>query len=208
MAAIVILGMLAFDMSYAQMNELYAQMNEPSDVDRAICKDLNSALQNIHTMVAEIHNYTVAATATPLPHDCPFPWKRHKQFCYFISSSKVNWFAAAQTCQQNDAWLVEIEDEEIEALLMVAAIDGNTEVQLRYWTGLNDLASEGNFNFWQSGKQLTPTSYSNWEGNQPDDYKSDEDCVELRQKHGTNDWGWNDVQCKNTMIQFICQKYA
>ena len=68
----------------------------------------------------------------------------------------------------------------------------------RAWIGLNDLATEGLFN-WVDG---CPFRFRYWAPNQPNDFRG-EDCVHtLGVGHG---YMWNDVDC-SICHQYTCKK--
>lgn len=66
-----------------------------------------------------------------------------------------------------------------------------------YWTGGNDIESEGNFK-WIGSEQ--PFTYTNWMTGQPD--PAEQDCVEIR---GVSNFKWHDETCNHSHL-FICEK--
>lgn len=58
---------------------------------------------------------------------------------------------------------------------------------VRGWIGINDKASEGNFQ-WVTGEAV---SYTNWNPGEPNNSAGVEDCAEIFGTHG----GWNDLPC-------------
>ncbi|XP_072923102.1 alpha-N-acetylgalactosamine-specific lectin-like [Hemitrygon akajei] len=77
---------------------------------------------------------------------------------------------------------------------VVRAVD---ESKMKAWIGLNDISQEGNFT-WIDGTDYT---YRRWAGGQPDDYQSNEDCVQLDYFTGTP--YWNDLSC-DTNLGLVC----
>lgn len=67
-----------------------------------------------------------------------------------------------------------------------------------FFTGLNDIDSEGNYT-WSDN---TTFNVSNWRSNagEPNNYKGNEDCVEIHW-----DGKWNDNKC-DAEFGFICEK--
>ena len=88
----------------------------------------------------------------------------------------------------------------IEALLNAGCFEYDN-----YWIGLNDVASEGKFE-WQHS--FTPLGeYNNWDAGEPDDYEGKEDCVMI---WGRFNWSWNDFGCDHNLdgteeIHALCQ---
>ena len=67
-----------------------------------------------------------------------------------------------------------------------------------YFVGLTDLDIEGTF-VWGSGRQLSADVAAHWKSGQPNNYKGNDHCVNVR-----NSEMW-DVPCNNT-YRFVCQK--
>ena len=64
-------------------------------------------------------------------------------------------------------------------------------------SGLNDLKSEGAYQ-WIDGTNITVKS--NWENDEPNNLDGNEDCVEVRK-----DGKWNDQNCLR-LNGFICER--
>ncbi|XP_072181990.1 alpha-N-acetylgalactosamine-specific lectin-like [Diadema setosum] len=72
---------------------------------------------------------------------------------------------------------------------------------VRLWIGINDIAEEGEF-VWSDGSNA---SYQNWRPNQPDNYRGQEDCVQIGLAHVSRN-EWNDIDCNSDTIRhFICK---
>lgn len=56
------------------------------------------------------------------------------------------------------------------------------------------MTAENNF-VWDDG---TPTDYTNWNNNEPNDWGSGEDCVHFRKNVG-----WNDIRC-SAKGHYVC----
>ncbi|XP_059848126.1 C-type lectin domain family 10 member A-like isoform X3 [Hypanus sabinus] len=124
---------------------------------------------------------------------CPKEWTRFRESCYSFSSSTKTWDDAQRHCELLDAHLVVINNAEEQEFLI------NT-LQSRYWIGLSDAASEGDWR-WVDGTDYSSSS-SNWSKGEPNDEKNAEDCVE------TFDNGkWNDLPCV-TSQSWICERAA
>ena len=70
----------------------------------------------------------------------------------------------------------------------------NLALRQSCWIGLNDIASEGNFE-WQRGGN----GYLNFGNGQPDNWNNAEDCVYV-----SNGGLWNDCPCSSSLV-YICQ---
>jgi hypothetical protein len=74
------------------------------------------------------------------------------------------------------------------------------------WIGFSDRENEGKF-VWEDGSSGGVFSFSNWGDWQPDNWKDQEDCTELRFKT----WnlkhmpigGWNDTRCSGSYLTFV-----
>jgi len=97
---------------------------------------------------------------------------------------KKNYAAAQAHCVSQGGTLVQIESAQENAV--VRALDKTGSI-LRI--GLNDIDSEGDFVF--------AKPYVSWSAGQPDDWKTNEDCTEIR----SND-PWNDKRCDDTLASF------
>jgi hypothetical protein len=67
----------------------------------------------------------------------------------------------------------------------------------QWWIGLNDLASEGVYDW----TDKTPFDHEGWAGGEPNDAGGNEDCVHLA------NWGgglWNDIPCQ-VEFRYICR---
>ena len=60
-----------------------------------------------------------------------------------------------------------------------------------YWLGANDRATEGKFVWAATGQ---PVTYTNWDGNNPDNYK-EEDCAQILTSNPSINGRWNDINC-------------
>ena len=67
------------------------------------------------------------------------------------------------------------------------------------WIGLNDINTEGAFQ-WNNGAHVT---YTKWASNQPNNENDYQNCVCMRDGDGR----WDDVIC-GKYLPFICEKKA
>ena len=80
--------------------------------------------------------------------------------------------------------------------MVFGAISSKTSSHV--WIGAHDTTNEGQFTYFSGG----PLQYANWYDNEPNDYGSGEDCVEIYTTHAGQ---WNDDGC-NTIQPSICEK--
>ena len=66
----------------------------------------------------------------------------------------------------------------------------------RIWIGFNDLGLESSFK-WSDG---SPVQYTKFASGQPDDFRKQEDCVEMWRGSAA----WNDNHC-NRQNPYICK---
>ncbi|KAK3524640.1 hypothetical protein QTP70_033173, partial [Hemibagrus guttatus] len=69
-----------------------------------------------------------------------------------------------------------------------------------FWIGLNDIASEGNWE-WSDGNVYYPY-LEYWRPGQPDNYNDNEDCGQV---DGNSEGRWNDEHC-TSQRQYICKR--
>ena len=138
----------------------------------------------------------LGATPEPAP---PPPCASDPQFIvrdgspnrYFFSATSLLWFAAANFCESNGAYLVTVEDEAEDTYVFEQANVG------LLWIGLNDVQSEGNF-VWHGGQI---TDYRNFDPAEPNG-GTNENCGEIRQDRQGR---WNDAQCNGDPRRFVCE---
>ncbi len=113
---------------------------------------------------------------------CKPGWSYFSGVCYSTSQSCKNWTEAQKTCQNYNANLITVRNQE-ENVYVQHRLNG-----AKGWIGLNDRDSEGTF-IW-ADKQSNDFTY--WAENQPNDFNN-EDCVHtLGAGHS---FLWNDVSC-------------
>lgn len=110
---------------------------------------------------------------------------------YFVGSEKLKWFEALQICKSIGAHLPEVTSSRKEDFLNQLGLGD-------LWLGASDLDQEGTW-IWESSKQLLGAgSYSNWWSDQPDNYKDNENCLQLYLG------AWNDYPC-NLYNRYVCE---
>ncbi|EDO31778.1 predicted protein, partial [Nematostella vectensis] len=109
-------------------------------------------------------------------------WRYYKGYCYKTSNTCLTWKRAESACAVMSSGLVSVHNHE-ENVFIQQQHNGE-----KSWVGLSDVTTEGQF-VWADG---SPTNFTNWAPNQPNDYKN-QDCVHtLGVNYG---YKWNDVPC-------------
>ena len=123
---------------------------------------------------------------------CEPGWTYFKGFCYLTSKTCQNWTTARDKCRQENAFLVDVQNNE-ENVFLQHLHNGK-----KSWLGFNDIFTEGSFTWIDDGTG----NFTAWAKNQPNNFR-DEDCVhalgvEYKYK-------WNDVKCSDCH-QYTCKK--
>ena len=123
---------------------------------------------------------------------CEPGWTYFKGFCYLTSKTCQNWTTARDKCRQENAFLVDVQNNE-ENVFLQHLHNGK-----KSWLGFNDIFTEGSFTWADRGTG----NFTAWAKNQPNNFR-DEDCVnalgvEYKYK-------WNDVKCGDCH-QYTCKK--
>ena len=70
-----------------------------------------------------------------------------------------------------------------------------------FWVGGTDLVKENLWMWATSQRRITSSRFSDWERNQPDNYRGKEHCMEIYIKTDK----WNDRACHDWK-KFICER--
>ncbi|XP_048585749.1 uncharacterized protein LOC5500783 isoform X2 [Nematostella vectensis] len=123
---------------------------------------------------------------------CGSGWNYFRGYCYKTSDICLSWKRAESACAVLSSGLVSVHNHE-ENVFIQQKHNGE-----KSWVGLSDVATEGRF-VWADG---SPTNFTNWAPNQPNDYKN-QDCVHtLGVNYG---YEWNDVQC-SACHNYTCKR--
>ncbi|GFR78862.1 C-type lectin-like [Elysia marginata] len=116
---------------------------------------------------------------------------------YYVSKTEALFDirAADGQCSILDGHLVEVENQ-AEYNFVVRKIHKVSGDQ--FFTGGNDLKKEKDWRFFHSNR---PMSFTKWRHGQPDNYRGNEDCLEIAKEMGGK---YNDISCKSKG-KFICE---
>ncbi|KPP79615.1 macrophage mannose receptor 1-like, partial [Scleropages formosus] len=125
---------------------------------------------------------------------CDQDWRPYNERCYFFSVDTKTWSDAQADCEGKGSNLMSILDIH-ERTWLRTQLGSNI-----YWIGLNDIVSEGVWE-WSDGSVYYPY-LSYWKSGQPDNWDDNEDCG---QAQGESNGQWNDEPC-NTRRRYICKR--
>ncbi|XP_026644977.1 CD209 antigen-like protein C [Microtus ochrogaster] len=125
---------------------------------------------------------------------CPWEWESFNGKCYFFSKSQRTWNDSVTACQEVEAQLVIIDNDEEQSFLQRMS-----EKKGHAWMGLSDIRKEGKW-VWMDGSPLQWSFMKYWNKGEPNN-EGEEDCAEFR------DDGWNDAPCAVEKY-WICKKSA
>ncbi|XP_038201384.1 CD209 antigen-like protein C isoform X2 [Arvicola amphibius] len=124
---------------------------------------------------------------------CSWEWESFNGKCYFFSKSQRNWNDSATACQEVEAQLVIIDNDEEQSFLQQTS-----KKKGHAWMGLSDQKQEGKW-IWIDGSPLR-SFMKYWNKGEPNNDR-EEDCAEFK------DDGWNDAPCA-VKKYWICKKSA
>lgn len=116
---------------------------------------------------------------------------------YIFCNGQKSWDDARAYCQSFNLDLATVNDGTEEEWIYHQA---NLFSRQKWWIGLNDRSSEGNFG-WASGASL---GYTNWYAAEPNNGGGNEDCGQLNRFHPSK--GWNDEPCP-MHLRYVCESH-
>ncbi|XP_022225967.2 interaptin-like [Drosophila obscura] len=122
--------------------------------------------------------------------------KLGSKYYYFERNEKLNWTDARDRCQELGSHLASLQDQQEFDLVTKDLYD-----VYYYWLDVNDIETEGVYMSSTTGKKA---NFLKWR-QIPDDWKGNEDCVELAYESKANAMGMNDVHCSEKHM-YICEK--
>jgi hypothetical protein len=134
---------------------------------------------------------------------CPPDWYQEDNICFYGVVVPTTWEYAREACAFHGASLAQILSPTRQFLF-----DRETS-GIDYWTGLNDIAHEGVYNWVSNNGDQIPIGHAflNWGQNEPSpDPTHMKNCMAV--KHNTTREGhWYEIDCQ-TRLPFICQRPA
>ncbi|XP_070537638.1 perlucin-like protein [Ptychodera flava] len=113
---------------------------------------------------------------------------------FFYTGHHYTWHQAITQCKLHGGTLATIDDAVEDAFIGAFSYRQKSTM----WIGLNDRAIEGIWK-WYSGSKV---EYFNWAARQPDNWRGNEDCVEIWDREKGL---WNDRKCTEKR-GYICKK--
>ncbi|XP_053322522.1 macrophage mannose receptor 1 [Spea bombifrons] len=126
---------------------------------------------------------------------CKKGWKRHGFYCYLISETAASFSDANDTCHQNSAFLMTVEDRYEQAYLTSLL---GLRPEKYFWTGLSDMEQRGNF-IWSNGEKVM---FTHWDAMMPGRKQG---CVVMRT--GIKGGLWDIINCSEK-AKYVCKQWA
>ncbi|XP_074538588.1 galactose-specific lectin nattectin-like [Halichoeres trimaculatus] len=135
--------------------------------------------------------------APAFPPGCPPHWTQFDDRCFNFFRMAKPWAEAQTYCIKLGGNLASIHSHK-ENHFLSEFIEQVTGVpSLDTWIGASDAEQEKRW-FWIDG---TPFDYQFWSHGQPDDYKNNEDCLQMNFAGSA----WNDRPCFSS-LPYVCVK--
>ncbi|KAM3624393.1 uncharacterized protein V6R79_022840 [Siganus canaliculatus] len=171
-----------------ERDQLQTDYNEVKNLSQSL-RQANARLVNENGRLTTERNELKAQIEATR---CPTSWRKFENSCYFISREWKKWTDSRKICKDHGANLVIISNIMEQAFI--------SSLNVRVWIGLTDEETENSWK-WVNGEAAT-TTY--WRENQPDNYRSGEDCAEIVNSPPPIK-NWNDRPCMD-LLMFICEK--
>jgi len=118
---------------------------------------------------------------------CPPSWTALGQGCYMFLEERMNWFMAKAACEARSGYLVEVDTEDENNLLIAET----QRLGLRsLWIGLNDLDNQGVWRWSRYRRKAVFTAFSFGKPSYNVERNGMEHCVILKHRNG-----WNNIDC-------------
>ncbi|MEE6466813.1 hypothetical protein FKM82_007061 [Ascaphus truei] len=130
-----------------------------------------------------------------LDRGCKKGWKRHGFYCYLISKTALSFSEANETCHNNAAFLMTVDDRYEQAYL--TSLIG-LRPEKYFWTGLSDMEERGVFK-WTNGEKVM---FTHWNSEMPGRKQG---CVSMRT--GIRGGLWDVMSCAEK-ANCVCKHWA
>uniref|UniRef100_A0A182NPC9 C-type lectin domain-containing protein n=1 Tax=Anopheles dirus TaxID=7168 RepID=A0A182NPC9_9DIPT len=114
---------------------------------------------------------------------------------YIAYKRNINFFTAWQTCRLMGGHLASIESAD-ENARVVDAIKAVGNINKDWFIGGTDIGIEGRFVWIGTNKEITSSTYRNWNNGEPNNSGGNEDCTAMGTK-------WNDIGCYSDVEGFV-----
>ncbi|XP_077183432.1 uncharacterized protein LOC143832629 isoform X4 [Paroedura picta] len=152
-----------------------------------IAEDVTRVLEGLHNLTASL----LWNLSESLCIKCPPNWVSFEEHCYFFSTLSKPWMVGKQSCQNEGAHLIIINNRLEMKFLVSQTLDDEV-----FWIGLTDAGKEGQWR-WVDDTSL---SFSSWGKGEPNNAGQGEDCATLR-----SNGKWNDALCSGNEM-WICER--
>jgi VCBS repeat-containing protein len=152
--------------------------------------NVNDAPVAVNDTISAVEDTPITVVGSVPTGFTPVQWSANGHY-YAQVRGDINWPNAVSASQAlrfrgSRGHLVTVGSDAEHQFLVASVLTGHAQ---RYWIGLTDEGTEGNFR-WVTGETLT---YTNWGGGRPDNAGGNEHYVEVVHDSGTPFWRWNDI---------------
>ncbi|XP_048743979.2 CD209 antigen-like protein E isoform X1 [Ostrea edulis] len=131
---------------------------------------------------------------------CEDDWTPYINLCYRYSNTKLSWDDAKTACEDQNAYLVQLETAEETSWLLTTMLP-NVELVNPFdhptWVGATDREVEGTFKWIVGYGDITSLP---WYGGQPDNAHGGQDCLTVMRSAQ-----FDDFMCAHGLV-FVCEK--
>uniref|UniRef100_A0A3Q3LI79 Ladderlectin-like n=1 Tax=Mastacembelus armatus TaxID=205130 RepID=A0A3Q3LI79_9TELE len=133
------------------------------------------------------------ALDTAQGQSCSSGWTLNKGRCFTYVPTAKTYRLSEVNCRSLGGNLASVHDAEEYAVIQKVISDAKGTGLI--WIGGHDI-TQGKWK-WTDG---TPFTYTNWAPGQPDNWKDDENCLQISTE---GRWFWNDLDCQ-TPLPSVC----
>ncbi|XP_061170740.1 C-type lectin domain family 4 member D-like [Saccostrea echinata] len=130
----------------------------------------------------------------------PHFWSSNGNSIYMLFLTERTWFDSQVWCSNTGGTLAEIEtvDENNFIRNSIISLREANIIRDGVWVGGTDENTEG---IWKWASRNTNITFTFWAPNEPNNFRNNENCLELSEEKG---WAWNDNNCDETKT-FLCE---